>query len=197
MSFGEGSIALSTGQPLSNALPVEMKFSLGISSTASSDFNIAAVNYMESFFYRPLAGVFVAAGNLNIGFNDSTGQTTYGISTVDVSNAPVGTRFKFSSNISVFRAAPSTKNFFFVEFPAGSQGDFEFNLISCFPPIYKNRSNGARIDIAQAFSGLKLGLVRLPGGADLVGLTVPERFIWNNTIASSLCWIFSRWKTGT
>ncbi|CAF1017895.1 unnamed protein product [Rotaria sp. Silwood1] len=46
----------------------------------------------------------------------------------------------------------------------GSKGDFEFNLISCFSPTYKNRPNGARIDIAQAFADLKPGYVRLPGG---------------------------------
>jgi alpha-N-arabinofuranosidase len=64
-----------------------------------------------------------------------------------------------------------------VEFPAGSNGDFEFNLISCFPPTFKNRPNGARIDIAQASADLKPGYVRLSGGDDLEGHTIPERFI--------------------
>jgi alpha-N-arabinofuranosidase len=69
-----------------------------------------------------------------------------------------------------------------VEFPAGSNGDFEFNLISCFPPTFKNRPNGARIDIAQALADLKPGYVRLPGGDALEVHTIPERFIWNNTV---------------
>jgi alpha-N-arabinofuranosidase len=160
------------------------------SSTSASGFtnggfygmNIQAQNYTTSFFYRSLAGASVAGGKLNIGFNDSAGQTTYGISTVDVSKAPVGSWFYFSFNISVFNAAPSTKNVFFIEFPEGSQGDFEFNLVSSFPPTFKNRPNGARIDIAQAFADLKPGYIRLPGGNDVEGPSIPERFVWNDTI---------------
>jgi alpha-N-arabinofuranosidase len=189
-TFGQGSISLSTIQPLSDALPVQMRYSLTTSSTSASGFrnggfsgmNIQAQNYTASFFYRTLAGASVAGGKLNIGFSDSTGQTTYSISTVDVSSAPVGVWSSFSSTIFVLTAAPSTKNIFFIEFPAGSKGDFEFNLVSCFPPTFKNRTNGARIDIAQAFADLKPGYVRLPGGNDLEGYTIPERFIWNNTV---------------
>ena len=107
---------------------------------------------------------------------------TYGIATIDVFNAPVDVWFNFTFTIPVFSNASSTNNFFFVEFPIGSNGSFEFNLLSCFPPTYKDRVNGARTDIAQVFADLKPGFVRLPGGDDLEGLTVPERFIWNNTI---------------
>ena len=31
----------------------------------------------------------------------------------------------------------------------------DFNLISLFPPTYKNRPNGLRIDLAEAFAALK------------------------------------------
>jgi alpha-N-arabinofuranosidase len=189
-SFGEGSIVLTTDKPLSNALPAQMRYSLVTSSTSVSGFrnggfygmNIQVQNYTANFFYRPLAGAHLTGGKLNIGFRDATDQTIYGTSTVNVSTATVGDWTNVSSTISVLSAAPSTKNFFFIEFPVGSKGEFEFNLISCFPPTYKNRPNGARIDLAQAFANLKPGFVRLPGGNDLEGLSIPERFIWNNTI---------------
>jgi alpha-N-arabinofuranosidase len=144
--------------------------------------NIQAQNYTASFFYRPLTGASVTGGKLNVGLGDSAGQTSYGKSTIDVSNAPVNMWSYFNFNIPVFNAAPSTKNVFYIEFPVGSQGDFEFNLVSCFPPTFKNRTNGARNDIAQAFADLKPGFIRLPGGNDLEGPSIPERFIWNNTI---------------
>jgi alpha-N-arabinofuranosidase len=143
--------------------------------------NIQAQNYTASFYYRPLTGASVAGGKLNIGLSNSTGQA-YGMSTIDVSQASVNMWSYFSLNIHVLTAASSTKNVFFIEFPAGSQGHFEFNLISCFPPTFKNRINGARNDIAQAFADLKPGFIRLPGGNDLEGPTILERFIWNNTI---------------
>ena len=167
-----------------------MRFSLVTNSTTVSGFrnggfygiNIQATNYTTSFFYRPLEGAYLVGGKLNIGFSDITGQSKYSTSTIDVSTAAIGEWNNVSSIISVLNAAPSTKNFFFIEFPVGSKGEFEFNLISCFPPTYKNRLNGARIDLAQTFADLKPGFVRLPGGNDLEGLTIPERFIWNNTI---------------
>jgi alpha-N-arabinofuranosidase len=167
-----------------------MRYSLPTNSTSISGFrnggfygmNIQVENYTTSFFYRPLSGAYLTGGKLNIGFNDATGQVTYGTSTIDVSTARTGEWINVSSIICVRNAAPSTQNFFFVNFPAGSKGEFEFNLISCFPPTYKNRLNGARIDLAQAFADLKPGFVRFPGGNDLEGLTIGERFIWNNTI---------------
>ena len=167
-----------------------MKYSLVTSSTSVAGFrnggfygmNIEVKNYTASFFYRPLPDSHVTDGKLNIGFRDAIGRTTYGMSTVDVSGAVVGNWINVSAIICVLGAALSSDNVFFVEFPAGSKGEFEFNLISCFPPTYKNRPNGARIDLAQAFVDLKPGFVRLPGGNDLEGLTIAERFIWNNTI---------------
>jgi alpha-N-arabinofuranosidase len=167
-----------------------MKFSLSTSSTASSGFrnggfygiNIKPANYTASFYYKPSTEAHVESGKLKVGFTDSTGQITFGVSTIDVSDAPVGSWSNLALNISVFRAAPSTQNFFFIEFPPGSKGEFEFNLISCFPPTYKDRPNGARIDIAQMFADLTPGFVRFPGGNDLEGHTIPDRFTWNHTV---------------
>ena len=190
LTYGEGSIALDNDQPLSNALPVQMKFTLVQASVSPSGFTntgfygikLQPQNYTASFFYRPLPGYHVEGGLLKVGFRDGTGQSTYAASNIDVSNAPVGVWSNFSTIISIPSAISSTQNIFFVEFPAGSMGDFEFNLISCFPPTFKNRPNGVRMDIGQAFADLKPGYVRLPGGNDLEGPSIAERFIWNNTI---------------
>ncbi|CAF3417108.1 unnamed protein product [Rotaria sp. Silwood1] len=170
--FWQGSIAASTIVPLSSALPVQLRYALITNSTLTSDFrnsgfygmNIQARNYTARFFYRPLSGAYVASGKLNIGFSNSSGQIIYGMSAIDVFKTLIDIGFYFSFTIPVYSSAPITQNFFFIEFPPGSKGDFEFNLISCFSPTYKNRPNGARIDIAQAFADLKPGYVRLPGG---------------------------------
>ncbi|CAF1402472.1 unnamed protein product [Adineta ricciae] len=165
ITYGEGSIGLSNIQPLSNALPVQMKFTLTETSASPSGFqnggfygmNTQAQSYTATFYYRPSANAHVGGGKLTIGLGDAAGLDVFGTSTVDVSNAPANVWSNFSASISVYLAAPSTQNVFFIEFPPNSKGNFEFNLISCFPPTFKNRTNGVRIDIAQ-------------------------RFIWNNTI---------------
>ncbi|CAF1486254.1 unnamed protein product [Rotaria sordida] len=191
-TYGEGSMSLSTDQPLSNALPIHLKFSFSSKSTVNSGLmnigfygiNIQVQTYNASFFYKPLVGAFVPNNKLTIGLRDSTGRITYGMSIIDVSNALVNNWTKFSSSIIVHDAASTSNNIFFIEFPQGSSGEFEFNLISCFPPTYKNRKNGARIDIANVFAELKPGFIRLPGGNDLESRSISERFIWNNTIGS-------------
>jgi alpha-N-arabinofuranosidase len=104
------------------------------------------------------------------------------MNSVDVSSAVIGNWSQFFVTIVVADEAPTSNNTFFIQFPPGSKGEFEFNLISCFPLTYKDRPNGARIDIAKAFVELKPGFIRLPGGNDLEGHSILERFIWNLTI---------------
>jgi hypothetical protein len=80
-----------------------MRYSLVTSSTSASGFsnggfygmNIQAQNYTGSFFYRPLTGASAAGNKLNVGFHDATGQTTYGMTTIDVAKAPINNWFLF------------------------------------------------------------------------------------------------------
>lgn len=52
--------------------------------------------------------------------------------------------------------APNSNNTFSITFePSGSSGGaLDFNLISLFPPTYKNRKNGLRVDIAEALADM-------------------------------------------
>ena len=175
---------------MSNALPVQVKVTLNGVTTGPAGLNnggffgikVQPQTYTASFYYRASQGASVAGGKLSVGFTDGGSSTVYAVSSVDVSNAHVGVWTNYTVSITATVSAPSTKNNFFVQFPTGSQGEFEFNLISCFPPTFKNRPNGARLDIAQAFADLKPGYVRFPGGNDLEGRSIAERFIWNATI---------------
>jgi alpha-N-arabinofuranosidase len=50
--------------------------------------------------------------------------------------------------------APNSNNTFAITFDVSGckSGSLEFNLISLFPPTYKGRKNGLRIDIAEALA---------------------------------------------
>ncbi|MBE3047228.1 hypothetical protein IMZ48_32835, partial [Candidatus Bathyarchaeota archaeon] len=52
--------------------------------------------------------------------------------------------------------APNTNNTFAITFDSegAADGSLDFNLISLFPPTYKGRKNGLRIDIAEALEGM-------------------------------------------
>jgi alpha-N-arabinofuranosidase len=80
--------------------------------------------------------------------------------------------------------APNSNNTFAITFdPAGtSNGTLDFNLISLFPPTYKNRKNGLRVDIAEALAELHPTQLRFPGGNMLEGLDNTSWWDWKDTL---------------
>jgi alpha-N-arabinofuranosidase len=65
---------------------------------------------------------------------------------------------------------------------AGHTGKLWLDLISLFPPTYKNRDNGNRSDIMELMAGMQPKFLRLPGGNYLEGDFIDERFDWKTTI---------------
>lgn len=63
-----------------------------------------------------------------------------------------------------------------------SNGTLDFNLISLFPPTYKDRKNGLRIDLAEALEELNPTFIRFPGGNMLEGLTLDTWWDWKDTL---------------
>ena len=80
--------------------------------------------------------------------------------------------------------APDTNNTFAVTFDAAevAGSTFYFDLISLFPETFKNRPNGLRKDLAQAINDLNPKFLRFPGGNNIEGFSIAERWIWNETI---------------
>jgi alpha-N-arabinofuranosidase len=63
-----------------------------------------------------------------------------------------------------------------------SPGSLWFSFVSLFPPTYKNRANGMRIDIMEKLSDMKPAFLRFPGGNYLEGNDFANRFNWKSTI---------------
>ena len=63
-----------------------------------------------------------------------------------------------------------------------SQGTVWFNQVSLFPPTYKDRPNGNRVDLMQKLVDMKPAFLRFPGGNFLEGETVATRFKWKETL---------------
>lgn len=80
--------------------------------------------------------------------------------------------------------APNSNNTFAITFEASGlgHGSLDFNLISLFPPTYKNRKNGLRIDLAEALEGIHPTVLRFPGGSMLEGATNKTYWDWKDTI---------------
>ncbi|HEY1945385.1 MAG TPA: alpha-L-arabinofuranosidase C-terminal domain-containing protein [Bryobacteraceae bacterium] len=64
----------------------------------------------------------------------------------------------------------------------GRAGKVWLDLVSLFPPTYKNRANGNRPDLMEMMAAMHPKFLRLPGGNYLEGDQIDERFDWKNTI---------------
>jgi alpha-N-arabinofuranosidase len=81
---------------------------------------------------------------------------------------------------SVADVTTSSTNHLLVSFE--KPGTVWLQLVSVFPPTYKNRMNGNRPDIMEMLAGMKPTFLRLPGGNYLEGDHINERFDWKKTI---------------
>jgi alpha-N-arabinofuranosidase len=61
-------------------------------------------------------------------------------------------------------------------------GTVWLQLFSVFPPTYKNRVNGDRIDLSEMMAAMHPQFLRFPGGNYLEGDHINERFDWKKTI---------------
>ena len=66
-------------------------------------------------------------------------------------------------------------------------GTLTIDVVSLFPPTYKGRKNGCRIDLAELLEDLHPKFMRFPGGCYVEGQTTERnklhnRFEWKNTV---------------
>lgn len=66
---------------------------------------------------------------------------------------------------------------------ADKPGEFQIDVISLFPPTFKNRENGMRPDLAQMLADMNPTFMRFPGGCFVEGQLSPDNaFRWKRTI---------------
>ncbi|QNI32705.1 alpha-N-arabinofuranosidase [Alloacidobacterium dinghuense] len=61
-------------------------------------------------------------------------------------------------------------------------GALWLSLVSLFPPTYRDRVNGNRIDLMEKLGAMHPAFLRFPGGNYLEGDHIPERYEWKKTI---------------
>ncbi|KAK4236112.1 putative alpha-n-arabinofuranosidase a protein [Achaetomium macrosporum] len=181
------SLSLKTlDQPLSSALKTSMNVAVG-SSKGQVGFSNDGYwgmdvkkkkTYTGSFWVRgAYEGTFTASLRSNI-----TGEV-FG-STKLRSRAKASEWIEHSFKLVPTKSAPNSNNTFTLTFDAAGvkDGSLDFNLISLFPPTYKGRKNGLRVDLAEAIEGFHPTLLRIPGGNMLEGYTNKTWWNWKETI---------------
>jgi alpha-L-arabinofuranosidase len=62
------------------------------------------------------------------------------------------------------------------------KGTLQVDWVSLFPPTYKDRSNGLRVDLAKHLEGLKPSFIRYPGGCYVEGLSWESAPDWRKMV---------------
>jgi alpha-N-arabinofuranosidase len=130
--------------------------------------------YRASFYARSSASF---KGPLTVAIESNDGQTVF--AKADVASI-TGEWKKYTATLRTGKAAPSITNRFVIS--TGSPGTVWFSLVSLFPPTYKNRPNGNRVDIMELLAAMKPAFLRFPGGNYLEGPNFDNRFNWKATI---------------
>ncbi|PFH50482.1 glycoside hydrolase family 51 protein [Amanita thiersii Skay4041] len=180
--------------PVSSALPNALHLSIpsgrqgsvGFANTGYFGIKVTAgTTYQTSFFYRfPASSSF--SGTLTVGLQTTSGQVL-ATSRVTISGSQTSWK-QVTTTLTPSTSSSSTANLFTIALDgsAAAGQNVNFALLSLFPPTFKNRPNGMRIDVAQALMEAGPSFWRFPGGNNLEGQTVASRWQWNNSVGPLL-----------
>ncbi len=131
--------------------------------------------YTASFYARCAPGF---SGPLLVSLQSADGQTTFAKAQV---TGLTGQWKKYSATLQTPSGVTATKDGQFV-LTTDRPGTVWLSLVSLFPPTYKGRPNGLRVDLMEKLAAMKPGFIRLPGGCYLAGYNMATHFDWKKTI---------------
>ena len=177
------SIVLDATQPVNDALTTSLKLEardvskgrVGIANEGYWGIPVTPnTTYRASFFARMDAG---SAGPLTLSLESADGTTVYATAQVPGISGQ-WERYSASLTTRKIKAASGAR----LVLSTMNAGSYWFNLVSLFPPAWKDRPNGNRVDLMRDLVGLKPKFLRFPGGNYLEGETVATHFPWKETL---------------
>ena len=141
--------------------------------------------YHVSFFAKAGSG-FDAP--LTVALESSDGSTSYASAQV---RGIRGEWARFRAELDVPRSATESTDGRFVISVDNRSGHVTsvasgtslwLQVVSLFPPTYRNRPNGLRPDLVELLQGMRPKILRFPGGNYLEGDTLATRWDWKQTI---------------
>lgn len=177
-------IALDREQPLNPHLPVSLRLAVTAASRAAPA-GIAnggywgipvkpRTRYRASFYARAAPGF---SGPLRLAIESEDGSAVYAQATLP----RIGPEWRqYTAALTTGSVTPTAKARYALTLDR--PGTVWLNLVSLFPPTWKDRPNGLRPDLMQRLVDLKPGFLRFPGGNYLEGNTIATRFDWKKTL---------------
>ena len=179
---GTGTMTMDDTQHISDTLTVCLKLN-AIKADGKNPVGIANDGYW-GIPVRPKTtyhASFYAKGD-NVPLTVSL-QSNDGITLASaIMNKPISTRWqKYSVTITTDAdVKPSANNKLVIS--TLKPAILWFNLVSLFPPTYKDRKNGNRIDIMQKLADLHPTFLRCPGGNYVEGNSMATFYNWKKTV---------------
>ena len=117
-------------------------------------------------------------GTLKACLSDKEGKQIYAETNVDAQLSAKDWK-KYTATMTATGNDPKAQ----FSFVADGKGTITFDVVSLFPPTYKNRENGCRPELAQLLAQLQPKFMRFPGGCFVEGQESPDNaFRWERTI---------------
>jgi alpha-N-arabinofuranosidase len=180
---GDGSIAIDTTNPVTPALGNSLRLDIA-SAGPGSPVGVANDGYWgipvkpnwqyKASFYAKSGNGFSGPLTVAIVGNDGKVITSGSVPSVGAD----WKRYTLTLQTGQVRTTADTR---FV-ISGTSRGSVWFSLVSLFPPTFKDRPNGFRIDLMQLLDDMKPAFLRFPGGNYLEGQTFEDRFNWKATV---------------
>jgi alpha-L-arabinofuranosidase len=118
-------------------------------------------------------------GSITVSLKSSRGTVFATKTLTGVSSSWTKVTFELSPTVS----AANDDNVFSVALDGNAAAQtLYFGLFTLFPPTYKGRENGMRIDLAETMAATNPTVWRFPGGNNLEGSSTNTRWKWNETI---------------
>src|SRR5678815_4089821 len=119
------------------------------------------------------------AGPITVTIESTDGKTVYASGSIDLVKSTFWKKYELALTTSA-DVKPTTDARFIIS--TNRTGLYYFNLVSLFPPTYKNQPNGFRKDLMQMLVDMKPKFLRFPGGNYLEGPLITDAFPWKTTL---------------
>lgn len=193
----QGSISISNDNPLNDVLKTSLRLQVstrpalgervGILNTGYWGIPIRSdYTYYNASFYAKTTSNF--AGPLTLSIESTNGSIIYASGVIPEITS-VFRKYELTLTPNSVDNIPTLDAVFVIAVDGNASVDpgteIFFQLVSLYPPTWRNKRNGLRIDLAEKLAAAKPSIVRFPGGSFLEGYVYNgeiRRYIWEETI---------------
>ncbi|MEV6796392.1 alpha-L-arabinofuranosidase C-terminal domain-containing protein [Streptomyces sp. NPDC051320] len=179
---GAGAITIDTSVPLNTALTQSLKLTVAAAGDGISNEGFWGIPVRPRTTYRAslhARGGYRGRLTVSLVGKDGTVHAT-------ATTAHVGADWqRYDLKLRTGAHAPTTADAVLrvtTDSGAAAGDTVWFSQVSLFPPTYRNRPNGLRVDLVEKLAALEPAFLRFPGGNYLEGNVIADRFDWKKTI---------------